>query len=136
MSFLRITAFSSGQCPGIFLPVACPPITDFTESRYALKFGQHEFRQPKYTVDECRERDKTFAAPLYVWVDLEKKGGEGKGEIVGNWVFMGDLPMMTESATFIINGAERVVVSQLVRSPGVYFTIDEDPGTGRRLCAG
>ncbi len=111
------------------------PIQDFTGGRYELRFEDYEFREPKYTEDECRERDKTFARPIYAKTVLAKKVGEGAGEEVESWVFMGDLPMMTDAGTFIINGAERVVVSQLVRSPGVYFTIDEDPGSGRRLCS-
>ncbi len=112
------------------------PIQDFTGGRYELRFLEFQFREPKCPVDECRERDKTYAAPMYARVELEKKSGAGEGEKVEQWVFMGDLPMMTQDATFIINGAERVVVSQLVRSPGVYFTIDEDPTSGRKLCAG
>ena len=111
------------------------PIQDFTGGRYELRFEDYEFREPKYTEDECRERDKTFARPIYAKTVLAKKVGEGAGEEVESWVFMGDLPMMTDAGTFIINGAERVVVSQLVRSPGVYFTIDEDPGSGRRHCS-
>ncbi len=111
------------------------PISDFTGGRYDLHFKDYEFRDPKYNEDECRDRDKTFAAPLFVSVALVKKAGEGAGEEVEQKVFMGDMPMMTSGGTFIINGAERVVVSQLVRSPGVYFTITEDPGSGRRLCA-
>ena len=111
------------------------PISDFTGGRYELHFKDYEFRTPKYTEDECRDRDKTFAAPLFVRVVLVKKAGEGAGEEVEQQVFMGDMPMMTSDGTFIINGAERVVVSQLVRSPGVYFTITEDAGSGRRLCA-
>ena len=111
------------------------PISDFTGGRYELHFKDYEFRTPKYTEDECRDRDKTFAAPLFVRVVLVKKAGEGAGEEVEQQVFMGDMPMMTSGGTFIINGAERVVVSQLVRSPGVYFTITEDAGSGRRLCA-
>jgi len=111
------------------------PISDFTGGRYELHFRDYEFRTPKYTEDECRDRDKTFAAPLFVRVVLVKKAGEGAGEEVEQQVFMGDMPMMTSDGTFIINGAERVVVSQLVRSPGVYFTITEDPSSGRRLCA-
>ena len=111
------------------------PIEDFTGGRYALSFKEYEFRGPKYSEDDCRERDKTFAAPLYARVELEKKKGPGEGERIEQWVFMGDLPRMTDAATFNINGAERVVVSQLVRSPGVYFTIDEEPGSGRRLCS-
>ena len=94
------------------------PITDFTGGRYELRFGEFEFGEAKFTEDECRERDKTFSIPLYVWVELERKAGEGLGEIPRQRIFMGDLPEMTDKGTFIINGAERVVVSQLVRSPG------------------
>ena len=111
------------------------PIQDFTGGRYELRFEDYEFRDAKYTEDECRERDKTYAKPLYAKAQLEKKAGEEAGKIVESWVFMGDLPIMTSAGTFIINGAERVVVSQLVRSPGVYFTIQEDPNTGRRMCS-
>ena len=111
------------------------PIQDFTGGRYELRFEDYEFREPKYTEDECRERDKTYAKPIYAKTVLEKKAGDGAGEEVESWVFMGDLPMMTDAGTFIINGAERVVVSQLVRSPGVYFKIEEDPGSGRGLCS-
>lgn len=80
-----------------------------------------------------RERDITFSAPLWVKVKLLNKD---TGEISEQEVFMGDFPLMTESATFIINGSERVVVSQLIRSPGVYFTVDEDRSTGRDLAGG
>ena len=111
------------------------PIQDFTGGRYELRFEEYEFREPKYSEDECRERDKTFAKPIYAKAVLLKKAGEGAGEEVESWVFMGDLPMMTKAGTFVINGAERVVVSQLVRSPGVYFNIEEDPSSGRRLCS-
>ena len=73
---------------------------------------------PKYTVEQCKERDVTYAAPLRVKARLLNKE---TGEIKESEVFMGDFPLMTESGTFIINGAERVIVSQLVRSPGVYY---------------
>ena len=89
------------------------------------------FGEPKYTEPECRDRDMTFAAPLWVGVKLVNRD---TGELVTQNVFMGDFPLMTENGTFIINGAERVVVSQLIRSPGVYFTIEEDRVTDRRLC--
>ena len=108
------------------------PIQDFTGSKMDLIFGDYEFRTPKYTQQECRERDTTFAAPLFVDVELRIKES---GEIKEQRLFFGDFPLMTEKGTFIINGAERVVVSQLVRSPGVYYTIDQDPATGRRLVA-
>jgi DNA-directed RNA polymerase subunit beta len=108
------------------------PITDFTGSKMDLIFGEYEFREPKYSQDECRERDMTFAAPLFVDVELRIKES---GEIKEQRLFFGDFPLMTERGTFIVNGAERVVVSQLVRSPGVYYTIDIDAQSGRRLCA-
>ena len=89
------------------------------------------FGGPKYTEPECRDRDMTFAAPLWVRVKLVNRE---TGEVSAQNVFMGDFPLMTENGTFIINGAERVVVSQLIRSPGVYFTVEEDRVTDRRLC--
>lgn len=89
------------------------------------------FGEPKYSEPECRDRDMTFAAPLWVGVKLVNRD---TGELVTQNVFMGDFPLMTENGTFIINGAERVVVSQLIRSPGVYFTVEEDRVTDRRLC--
>jgi DNA-directed RNA polymerase subunit beta len=89
------------------------------------------FGEPKYTEPECRDRDMTFAAPLWVRVKLVNRE---TGEVSAQNVFMGDFPLMTENGTFIINGAERVVVSQLIRSPGVYFTVEEDRVTDRRLC--
>ncbi|WP_297155097.1 DNA-directed RNA polymerase subunit beta, partial [Thermogemmatispora sp.] len=88
--------------------------------------------QPKYSEDECRDRDATYAAPLTVKARLINKE---TGEVIEKDIFMGDFPLMTKQGTFIINGVERVVVSQLVRSPGVYFTAEEDASTGRRLFA-
>src|SRR6202011_4577042 len=93
----------------------------------------YSFGQPKMSEDECREHDVTFAAPLKVRMRLKIKSGENAGEIKEQDIFMGDFPLMTDQGTFIINGAERVVVSQLVRSPGVYFTTDEAATTGRKL---
>ena len=108
------------------------PIEDFSGGRFELTFEEHYFEKPKYTEDECREKEITFSAPLHVTVQLKiKAGGPGQGEIKEQTLFIGDIPMMTSTGTFIINGAERVVVSQLVRSPGVYFTTDSDPATGR-----
>ncbi len=89
------------------------------------------FGEPKYSERECRDRDMTYAAPLWVRVKLVNRE---TGEVSAQNVFMGDFPLMTENGTFIINGAERVVVSQLIRSPGVYFTVEEDRVTDRRLC--
>jgi DNA-directed RNA polymerase subunit beta len=110
------------------------PIEDFTGKNLKLEFFSPDepFGKPKYSEDECRDRDATFAAPLTVRARLTNKE---TGEIIEKDVFMGDFPLMTKEGTFIINGAERVVVSQLVRSPGVYFTADEDPATGRMLFA-
>jgi DNA-directed RNA polymerase subunit beta len=110
------------------------PIEDFTNKNLKLEFivPDEPFGEPKYTEDQCRERDATYAAPLYVKARLTYKE---TGEIQEKDNFMGDFPLMTKEGTFIINGAERVVVSQLVRSPGVYFTAEEDPTTGRSLFA-
>ncbi len=108
------------------------PIEDFTGKNLSLEFivPPEPFGKPKYSEDECRDRDATYAAPLNVKARLVNKE---TGEIIEKDVFMGDFPLMTKDGTFIINGAERVVVSQLVRSPGVYFTVDEDVSTGKKL---
>ena len=134
------------------------PISDYAGGRFDLHFLDYEFRDPtkdkdsdgtplpcplqnpdcqkkhfpKYDESECRMRDATYSAPLYVKVQLVIKQ---TGEVKEQELFMGDIPLMTSQGTFIINGAERVVVSQLVRSPGVYFTLDTDPSTGRGLCS-
>jgi DNA-directed RNA polymerase subunit beta len=128
------------------------PIKDFAGTRYELYFPSYGFggnaEMPVFEDDnefwkymwaaakcseqECYERDATYAVPLKVKVRLVIKE---TGEIKEQDVFMGDFPLMTAKGTFIVNGAERVVVSQLVRSPGVYFTIEEDLATGQRLCS-
>jgi DNA-directed RNA polymerase subunit beta len=108
------------------------PITDFTGKNLELHFREYYFEPAKFSEEECRTRDLTFARPLKVEVDLVIKETD---EVKHQTVFMGDFPWMTEQGTFIINGAERVVVSQLVRSPGVYYTAVEDPSTGRHLHA-
>ena len=101
------------------------PIKDFT-GNLVLEFGEHSLGEPKHTVEECRERDMTYSAPLRVRVRLiTAESGEIKG-IPDQEIFMGDFPLMTDKGTFMINGAERVIVSQLVRSPGVYFLKDVD----------
>jgi DNA-directed RNA polymerase subunit beta len=98
----------------------------------AAEFGlTYWFEEPKYSEEICLERDITFAAPLYVKVALVNRGAGD--EVVISDIFMGDFPLMTEKGTFIINGTERVVVSQLIRSPGVYFDAEEDRTTGRLL---
>ncbi len=93
------------------------PIQDFT-GNLVLQFIDYSLGEPKYDVEECKERDANYAAPLRVKVRLINKE---TGEVKEQEVFMGDFPLMTEKGTFVINGAERVIVSQLVRSPGVYF---------------
>ena len=108
------------------------PITDFTGKNLELHFREYYFEEPKFNEEDCRTRDLTYARPLKVEVDLVIKETD---EVKHQTVFMGDFPWMTEQGTFIINGAERVVVSQLVRSPGVYYTAAEDPATGRMLHA-
>ena len=107
------------------------PITDYSEN-LILEFVDYKLDDtPKYTVEECKERDVTYSAPLRVSVRLINRE---TGEVKEQEVFMGDFPLMTESGTFIINGAERVIVSQLVRSPGVYYAESIDK-TGKHLFA-
>ena len=98
------------------------PVTDYN-GNLVLEFVDYSLDEPKNSVARCRERDMTYAAPLKVFVRLKNKE---TGEIKESDVFMGDFPLMTEHGTFIINGAERVIVSQLVRSPGVYFDVARD----------
>jgi DNA-directed RNA polymerase subunit beta len=93
------------------------PIEDF-QGTMSLSFRDHRFEPPKNSIEECKERDFTYAAPLFVTAEFMNNV---TGEIKSQTVFMGDFPLMTDKGTFIINGTERVVVSQLVRSPGVYF---------------
>lgn len=104
------------------------PIQDFT-GNLVLEFMEYSFGEPKYEVEECKDRDVTYAAPLRVRVRLVNKE---TGEVKEQEVFMGDFPLMTENGTFIINGSERVIVSQLVRSPGVYFNYTID-NSGKKL---
>ncbi len=109
------------------------PIKDLTGNRLELGFISYEFREPRpgHSEQECHERDQTYSAPLYVKVRLLVKE---TGEIKEQDLFFGDIPLMTAKGTFITSGAERVVVSQLLRSPGVYFTCEEDPVSGYELC--
>jgi DNA-directed RNA polymerase subunit beta len=103
------------------------PIEDFTE-QFQLHFGKHQFKDVKYTEEECKDKDATYSQPLFVEAMFVNKT---TGEIKEQEVFMGDFPVMTERGTFIINGTERVVVSQLVRSPGVYFSKELDKTTDK-----
>ena len=119
------------------------PITDFSNTA-SLEFVKYEFEAPKYDVDECRQRDMTFAAPLKVTLRLivfevdEETGARSVKDIKEQDVYMGDMPFMTMNGTFIVNGTERVIVSQMHRSPGVFF--DHDKGkthsSGKLLFAG
>jgi len=107
---------------------------DLVSEKAAKTHGYYEcceFRRPRHSEQECRQRDLTHAVPLYVKTRLLVKV---TGEIKEESIFFGDIPMMTSKGTFITSGAERVVVSQLLRSPGVYFTSEEDVASGRRLC--
>jgi DNA-directed RNA polymerase subunit beta len=103
------------------------PIEDFTGT-LAVEFGGHEFGEPKYSVEECKDKDMSYQAPLFVDVRFINKD---TGEMKEQSVFMGDFPLMTDRGTFVINGTERVVVSQLVRSPGVYYAEEMDKTTDK-----
>ncbi|AWH96219.1 DNA-directed RNA polymerase subunit beta [Dietzia psychralcaliphila] len=103
------------------------PIEDFSGSM-SLSFSDSYFEEVKASMEDCREKDRTYEAPLFVTAEFENTE---TGEIKSQTVFMGDFPMMTDKGTFIINGTERVVVSQLVRSPGVYFDRNRDKSTER-----
>ena len=107
------------------------PIEDFS-GHLSLTFASYVFKEEdaKYSIEKCKEGDRTYAAPLKVTVRLYDK--ENNREIKEQEIFMGDLPLMTKNGTFVINGAERVIVSQLVRSPGIYYGIDKDK-FGKRL---
>ena len=104
------------------------PIEDYS-GKLSLSFTGFRLKDPKYSIEECIERDATYAKPLMVTVKLHNKEKE---EIVEHEIYMGDLPYMTETGTFVVNGAERVIVSQLVRSPGIYYAIAKDK-TGKEL---
>ena len=106
------------------------PIHDYTHSRLELHFADYEFHEPQRSIAECLERGTNYCSPLHVLFRLLVKE---TGEIKEEKLFFGDFPLMTEKGTFVISGAERVVVSQLTRFPGVYFTLERDPGSGREL---
>jgi len=107
------------------------PMTDYS-GNLIIEFIDYSLNEPpKYTVEECKERDVNYAAPFKVTVRLTNKV---TGEVNEQEIYMGDFPMMTESGTFIINGAERVIVSQIVRSPGIYYESSDDK-SGKHLLA-
>jgi DNA-directed RNA polymerase subunit beta len=105
------------------------PIEDFTGTM-SLSFRDHRFEPPKYSSEECKEKDMTFSAPMFVTAEFINNS---TGEIKSQTVFMGDFPLMSPKGTFIINGTERVVVSQLVRSPGVYFDRQVDKASDKDI---
>ena len=105
------------------------PIEDF-QGTMSLSFRDHRFEPPKYSLDECKDKDMTFSAPMFVTAEFINNT---TGEIKSQTVFMGDFPLMTPKGTFVINGTERVVVSQLVRSPGVYFERTADKTSDKDL---
>ena len=107
------------------------PIDDSSGERFEVRFIDHEIREPIRSEEDCRKEEVTYSAPLYVTVELKILSTQ---EVKQQVLFMGDIPKMTNYGTFIINGAERVIVSQLVRSPGAYFQSNSDPASGRRLC--
>ncbi len=106
------------------------PIESFNKN-LELSFLEHWFEEPKYDEKQCRDMDITYARPLWVKARLVNRE---TGEVQEQNVFLGEFPMMTRNGTFIVNGAERVVVSQLIRSPKAYFTLEEDRASGRKLC--
>ena len=116
-------------CEAVFKSVF--PIKDFNE-RAVLEYVSYEFEEPKYDVEECLQRDMTYAAPLKVKLRLivfetdEETGAKSVKDIKEQDVYMGDIPLMTDKGTFVVNGTERVIVSQMHRSPGVFF--DHDKG--------
>ena len=107
------------------------PIEDFAGAM-SLSFRDHRFEPPKYTVEQCKDKDFTYSAPLFVTAEFMNNE---TGEIKSQTVFMGDFPLMTNKGTFVINGTERVVVSQIVRSPGVYFDRSVDKATDKDVFA-
>ena len=108
------------------------PIEDFS-GRFSLKFKSHEFKDPLKSLEDCRITDSTFSQPLFVVAEfLDRETGQIKQQEV----FLGDFPIMTDTGTFVINGTERVIVSQLVRSPGVYFSQEIDKTSDKEVFIG
>ncbi|TEU16772.1 MAG: DNA-directed RNA polymerase subunit beta [Dehalococcoidia bacterium] len=108
------------------------PIQDYTGNRLELHFVDYEFREPLHSISECLERGLTYSSPIHVTAQLVVKE---TGEIKQQELYFSDFPLMTDAGTFIISGVERVVVNQLTRFPGVYFTLVKDPSSGRKSCS-
>ena len=107
------------------------PIQDYTNTRLELHFVDYEFREPQHSISECLERGLSYSSPIHVTAQLVVKE---TGEIKQQELYFSDFPLMTDAGTFIISGVERVVVNQLTRFPGVYFTLNRDSSSGRELC--
>ncbi|MCK5182227.1 MAG: DNA-directed RNA polymerase subunit beta, partial [Dehalococcoidia bacterium] len=107
------------------------PIQDYTGNRLELHFVDYEFRDPLHSISECLERGLTYSSPVHVTAQLVVKE---TGEIKQQELYFSDFPLMTDAGTFVISGVERVVVNQLTRFPGVYFTLQRDPSSGREFC--
>jgi DNA-directed RNA polymerase subunit beta len=107
------------------------PIQDYTGTRLELHFVDYEFREPQHSIPECLERGLNYSSPIHVTAQLVVKE---TGEIKQQELYFSDFPLMTDAGTFVISGVERVVVNQLTRFPGVYFTLERDPSSGRELC--
>ena len=122
--------FQEEGLPKLFEEIS--PIQDHTGTRLELYFSDYEFREPEHSITECFERGMAYSSPLHVLVRLVIKE---TGEIKQQELYLGDFPLMTGKGTFIISGAERVVVNQLTRFPGVYFTLGKDSIRGRELCS-
>ncbi len=108
------------------------PITDYSGNKLELRFLDYEFRKPPASAEECRQKDLTYESPLYIRTELTNKQ---TGEIKRQEIFLGKFPMMTKDGTFVISGAERVIVNQLLRSPGIYFSTQRDISRDIDLCS-
>ncbi len=127
---IQVESFKTFLTEGLAQALAEFSPVENTAKTLSLEFGKHSFGDPKYGVDECKEKDVSYQAPLNVDVRLQDKN---TGEIKDQNIFFGDFPLMTPRGTFIINGTERVVVSQLVRSPGVYFASEQDKTSDKTI---
>ena len=127
---IQVESFKTFLTEGLAQALAEFSPIENTAKTLSLEFGNHSFGDPKYGVDECKEKDVSYQAPLKVDVRLQDKN---TGEIKDQNIFFGDFPLMTPRGTFIINGTERVVVSQLVRSPGVYFASEQDKTSDKTI---
>ena len=127
---IQIDSFNNLMTDGLAETFASMSPIENSAKTLSVEFGAHEFGDPKHSVEECKKRDISYQAPLFVDIRFINKE---TGEMQESNVFMGDFPLMTSRGTFIINGTERVVVSQLVRSPGVYFSAERDKTSDRTI---